>query len=150
MVSPGIILSIIAILLSLISIRRQRIPTKYEAERRIREKFEQTDTGLEFSEGRTTYRIISITVTHHEGWNKRLKEYLTEDIAGRTQLAISTNGKLPDSIDVENVSVISAEGSNLALTLDMESTDPSEVYTRFMIAIHDELPEYVREDRRPP
>ena len=142
--SAALFLSIIAVILSLIAIRRQRIPTKYELERRIREKFQQTSPDLTFTAGNIEYTIVSITVKPKGGWKNRVKEYIYGGIPAETSLAITTNGILPDSLeDVENVSVVSAKGSNLALSVRVETTDPSDIYSRFMQAMHDELPEHI-------
>lgn len=142
--SAALVLSIIAVILSLIAIRRQRIPTKYELERRIREKFQQTSPDLTFDAGVIKYTIVSITVKPKDGWKNRVKEYLYGEIPAETSLAITTNATLPDSLDeVENVSVVSAKGSNLALTLQMDTSDPGDIYSRFMSAVHDEIPDHV-------
>ena len=143
--SVALVLSIIAVVLSLIAIRRQRIPTKFELERRIREQFQQTSPELTFKTGNVEYNIVSITVKPKNGWRDRVKEYLYGNLPAETSLAITTNAILPDSLDdVENISVVSAKGSNLALMLRMDTTDPSDIYSRFMKAMHDELPDHIK------
>jgi len=143
--SAALVLSIIAIILSVIAIRRQRIPTKYELERRIREKFQQTSPDLTFTVGNIEYTIVSITVKPKDGWENRVKEYVYGEIPAETSVAVTTNGILPDSLDgVGDITVVSAKGSNLALTLRMDTTDPSDIYSRLMRAMHDELPEHIK------
>lgn len=145
----SLVLPAIAIILSLIAIRRQRLPSKYELERRIREKLKETNPELVFQIGQIEYRITSITVKRKRGWGYRIPEYLYGEIPVETSIEIVTNGILPRPIDnIDNTSIIITEGGPVGLTLNVETADPLTIYNHLMVAIHRKLPEYIERNQR--
>jgi len=144
--SPAIVLSIIAVILSVIAIRRQRIPTRYELERRIREYIQQKNPKMEFSAGKIQYSILSITVEPKNGFKNRILEYICGEPPSETSIYVSTNISGTESLDdIKCVSETSARVDALALTIQIESIDPEEVYAELIEIMREEIPSHVLE-----
>lgn len=127
---PAIILSIIALILSGVAILRQSIPSKYEAERRIREKFQIPNGEPRFEYRGTNYYINYITVSRNKGLYWRIKELFFRDISGETQIVFTIDGNVPEPLDVEYISTIDEEGVR-ALMFSMNTTQPDKLYNQF-------------------
>ncbi|MFC7043960.1 hypothetical protein [Halonotius sp. GCM10025705] len=133
MVSTAVIslsVSAFAIVLSLIAISRQSIPSKYEAERRIREKFQTPNGELKFEYNDVNYHINYITVLRQDGINHRIKELVFRDISGETQVVFTVDSRVPNPVDVKNISRIDEEGVR-AIMFRMDTTEPHELYNQF-------------------
>lgn len=144
--SAALVLSIIAVILSVIAIRRQRIPTKYELERRIRGYIQQKNPKMEFSAGKIQYSILSITVEPNNGFKNRILEYVRGDPPSETSIYISTNISGSESLDdIKSVSETSSRGDAFALTIQIESIYPEEVYTELIEIMRKEIPNRVLE-----
>lgn len=136
MVSTALVLSILAILLSLIAIRRQRLPTKYEAERRIVSVFEQSNPKMEYPSGDNTYQVIIIIVEPHLGLINLARKYIFGVLPGTTRIGILSVDRVPEKNQLPvNIEIKPLEGGEY-IVLSIDSTDPSEVYPRFTETIH--------------
>ena len=124
------LLSAAAIFLSVISIRRQSIPSKYEAERRVREKFKIPNGELQYEYNDVTYYISYITIARHSGLSHRVKELVLGDISAETQVVFTLSSQTPSTIDSEFISTIDEEGVR-ALIFKMDTTEPTELYNEF-------------------
>ena len=126
----AVLLSATAILLSLIAIRRQSIPSKYEAERRIREKFEIPNDELNFEYNGTNYHINYINVIRRDGLSHRSEELVFGDLSGETQIVFTMSDQPRSTIETEYISTIDEEGVR-ALMFKMDTAHPSELYNQF-------------------
>lgn len=132
----AVALSTLAIVLSLISIRRQSVPSKYEAERRVREKFEIPNGELKFDYNDTDYHISYISIMRNKGLTHRIKELLVGDISARTQIVFTVSGRVPTEIEDEYISTIDEEGVR-ALMFKMDTTHPRELYNQFSESVYE-------------
>ena len=138
----AVLLSAVAIFLSMISIRRQSIPSKYEAERRIREKFKIPNGELQYEYNDVTYYISYITIVRHSGLGHGIKELVLGDISAETQVVFTLSGQTPSTIDSEHISTIDEEGVR-ALMFKMDTTNPTELHNTFSESVF-ELSRQVR------
>lgn len=122
--------SALAIILSLIAISRQSIPSKYEAERRIREKFQTPNGELKFEYNDVNFHINYINVSRHEGIYHRIKELIFRDISGETQVVFTVDSPIPNPIDAKNISRIDEEGVR-AVNFIMNTTQPRQLFNGF-------------------
>jgi len=139
MVSTAIIslsVSTLAIVLSLMAISRQSIPSKYEAERRLREKFQTPNGELEFEYNDATFYINYITVLRHNGFYHRIKELIFRDISGETQVVFTVDKRVPEPIEAKNISRIDEEGVR-AIMFRMDTTQPDELYNQFSKSVYE-------------
>ena len=144
--SAALVLSTIATILSVIAIRRQRIPTRYELERRIRGYIQQKNPEMEFSAGKIQYSILSITVEPKNGVKNRILEYIYGEPPSETSIYISTNISGTESLDdVKYVSDVSSRVDAFALTIQIESTDPEVVYAELIEIMREKIASRVLE-----
>ena len=126
----ALVLSAFAIIVALTNKRGQSIPSKYEAERRIREKLQTPNGELNFEYGGVQYHINHITVERNEGWKSRFNELLSGDISGKTTIVFSDSIGVTKTIETDNISKIDSEGVR-ALIFAMDATHPTKVYNEF-------------------
>ena len=139
MVSTAIIslsVSTLAIVLSLMAISRQSIPSKYESERRIREKFQTPNGELKFEYNDATFHINYITVLRRNGLYHRIKELISRDISGETQVVFTLDKRVPKQVEAKNISRIDEEGVR-AIMFRMDTTQPDELYNQFSKSVYE-------------
>lgn len=124
-----LVLSAAAILLSLVAIRRQTIPSRFEAQRRIRESLQHPNypnKEMVVYTDRINYDITYVVVIPEKGIHYRIAELVWGDIIAKTRIGFLVNIDVPDSVETEGVSVQSDSSPQLKLVYD--GTNPEDIF----------------------
>ena len=155
----SLLLSAIAVVLSVVSIRRQKIPSRYEAERQIREKFEDLNPLLKFSDEDHSigYKLESVSIDLYGGLLNRVRELISGDLCAETRLILRTDDgpitKLEKDIveelksieKIRDADVMTGDGiPAIVIKLQIGTTDPDEVSDITGQVMYDEMPKYIR------
>jgi hypothetical protein len=129
---------LVAILLFIIRIRIQSIPSTYEVERRIKIGIQKSDGERYVTVNDVQYYITLVSVTRKSGWFNRIKELYQGEICAEVGVVFGPKQAIPDSVSTEQLTHV-GEDDVKAFFFQTDETSPSSIHASLLRAIAEEL-----------